>query len=73
MELGQLYRSSAVLGASDALPPAQRPDQWAGQPGTRAPHLALRGADGQAASTLDLFQRGWVLLTQDDGWAAARR
>jgi putative polyketide hydroxylase len=71
MELGQLYRSSAVLGASDALPPAQRPDQWAGQPGTRAPHLALRGADGQPASTLDLFQHGWVLLTQDDGWAGA--
>jgi putative polyketide hydroxylase len=71
MELGQLYRSSAVLGASEALPPAQRPDQWAGQPGTRAPHLVLRGADGQSASTLDLFQRGWVLLTQDDRWAAA--
>src|SRR3984957_2129165 len=51
MELGQLYRSSAVLGASDALPPAQRPDQWAGQPGTRAPHLTLRGADGRASST----------------------
>jgi len=73
MELGQLYRSSAVLGASDALPPAQRPDQWAGQPGTRAPHLALRGADGQTSSTLDLFQHGWVLLTQDDGWTDATK
>jgi putative polyketide hydroxylase len=71
MELGQLYRSSAVLGASEALPPAQRPDEWAGQPGTRAPHLALRGADGQPASTLDLFQRGWVLLSPDDRWALA--
>ncbi|MFZ0716463.1 FAD-dependent monooxygenase [Mycobacterium sp.] len=73
MELGQLYRSSAVLGASDALPPAQRPDQWAGQPGTRAPHLALRCADGQTSSTLDLFQHGWVLLTQDDGWTDAAK
>jgi putative polyketide hydroxylase len=73
MELGQLYRSSAVLGASDALPPAQRPDQWTGQPGTRAPHLALRGADGQTSSTLDLFQHGWVLLTQDDGWTDATK
>jgi putative polyketide hydroxylase len=73
MELGQLYRSSAVVGASDALPPALRPDQWAGQPGTRAPHLALRNADGQEASTLDLFQRGWVLLTQDDGWTGATK
>jgi putative polyketide hydroxylase len=68
MELGQLYRSSAVLGASEALPPAQRPDQWAGQPGTRAPHLALHG---DRRSTLDLFQRGWVLLSPDDRWAAA--
>jgi len=68
MELGQLYRSAAVLGASDTLPPAQRPEQWAGQPGTRAPHLAVRSAGGQIASTLDLFQHGWVLLSQDDGW-----
>lgn len=71
MELGQLYRSSAVLGVSDELPPAQRPDQWAGQPGTRAPHLALRTADGQTASTLDLFQRRWVLLSQNDTWTNA--
>ncbi len=39
IELGQLYRSSAVLDASEDLPPALRPDQWAGQPGTRAPHV----------------------------------
>ena len=64
IELGQLYRSAAVLGASAGLPPAQRPDQWAGQPGTRAPHLWVM-ADGQKLSTLDLFQRGWVLLSQD--------
>jgi putative polyketide hydroxylase len=25
------------------------------------------------ASTLDLFQRGWVLLTQDDGWTDATK
>jgi putative polyketide hydroxylase len=68
MELGQLYRSSAVLGASDQLPAALRPDQWAGQPGTRAPHLALRHADGRTTSTLDLFGRDWVLLSQDDNW-----
>jgi putative polyketide hydroxylase len=67
MELGQLYRSAAVLGAADQLPAAQRPDQWAGQPGTRAPHLALGGD----TSTLDLFGRGWVLLSQDDRWADA--
>jgi hypothetical protein len=71
MELGQLYHSSSVLGASDQLPPAQRPDQWAGQPGTRAPHLVLRQADGQTSSTLDLFGSGWMLLSQDSGWRYA--
>lgn len=41
MEFGQLYRSEGVIvnEASEELPPALRPDQWAGQPGTRAPHL----------------------------------
>lgn len=70
MELGQLYRSSAVLGADADLPPAQRPDQWAGQPGTRAPHVWI-GQDGVRRSTLDLVQPDWVLLTADERWRAA--
>lgn len=70
MELGQLYRSAAVLGADEDLPPALRPDQWAGQPGTRAPHVWVT-VDAQRTSTLDLVQSGWVLLTQDQGWRAA--
>jgi putative polyketide hydroxylase len=70
MELGQLYRSSAVIGADDELPPALRPDQWATQPGTRAPHLWVF-SDGERVSTIDLFQSGWVLLTEDEHWRAA--
>lgn len=73
MEFGQLYRSAAVLGAGEELPEALRPDQWKGQPGTRAPHLwVTRGSTRQ--STLDLFGQGWVLLAGDDRWgpAAAR-
>ncbi|WP_228002294.1 FAD-dependent monooxygenase [Nocardia australiensis] len=70
IELGQLYRSAAVLGAGADLPPAQRPGQWAGQPGTRAPHLWIT-VDDRECSTLDLFQRDWVLLSEDDRWAAA--
>ncbi|MCW2859460.1 MAG: FAD-binding monooxygenase, PheA/TfdB family protein [Actinoallomurus sp.] len=70
MEFGQLYRSPAVLTAGDELPPAARPEQWAGQPGTRAPHLWLT-QDGERLSTLDLLQRGWVLLTGSDRWSAA--
>jgi 2-polyprenyl-6-methoxyphenol hydroxylase-like FAD-dependent oxidoreductase len=73
MELGQLYRSTAVLGAGEELPPALRPEQWAGQPGTRAPHLWM-DEDDERRSTLDLFQRDWVLLAEDERWglAAAR-
>jgi putative polyketide hydroxylase len=70
MELGQLYRSGAVLGAGHELPPARRPEEWAGQPGTRAPHAWLSGGD-RKLSTLDLFQRTWVLLAEDLQWGAA--
>jgi hypothetical protein len=69
MELGQLYRSAAVLGAGEELPAAMRPDEWAGQPGTRAPHAVLDGDDGRR-STLDLFQRG-VVVAADERWRSA--
>jgi len=70
LELGQLLRSDAVIGAGAALPPAAHPDEWAGQPGTRAPHLWLR-AGTRTLSTLDLFGQGFVLLTGDRHWAEA--
>jgi putative polyketide hydroxylase len=70
MELGQLYRSTAVHDAGDGLPPALRPEQWAGQPGTRAPHAWVWRGD-ERLSTLDLFQRGWVLLAEDERWGSA--
>ncbi len=67
MELGQLYRSKAVIGATPSLPPALRPEDWAGQPGTRAPYALLK--DGR--STLDLFQEGWVVVATDQTWGQA--
>jgi len=70
MEFGQLYRSSAVIGAGAQLPAAASPEAWAGQPGTRAPHLWVE-KDGARISTLDLFERGWVLLAANDRWSAA--
>ncbi|MGB8406489.1 MAG: FAD-dependent oxidoreductase [Mycobacterium sp.] len=70
MELGQIYRSAAIMGAPADLPDALRPDQWAGQPGTRAPHLWLRQGQ-QRISSLDLLQRKWVLLTESDAWTDA--
>ncbi len=70
MELGQVYHSSAVLGAAANVPVAQRPDQWAGQPGTRAPHLWVT-KDNERLSTLDLLQREWVLFTETPRWKTA--
>ncbi|HWO64816.1 MAG TPA: FAD-dependent oxidoreductase [Umezawaea sp.] len=72
MVFGQLYRSAAVLDAGPDLPPALRPEQWAGQPGTRAPHLWLT-RDGVRLSTLDLLGRGWVLLSDNDEWVDAAK
>lgn len=72
MELGQIYASRAVLGSGEVLPPALRPDQWAGEPGTRAPHVWV-SVGGERVSTLDLVQPGWVLLTEDERWRAVAK
>ena len=70
VELGELYRSRIVPVAG--LPDAQRPDAWRGQPGTRAPHVAVI-LGGRSASTLDLVGRGWVLVSADARWREAAR
>lgn len=70
MEFGQLSRSQAIIGAGPELPPAAHPDTWAGQPGTRAPH-AWVGHHGTPCSTLDLFTREFVLLSEDPAWCDA--
>ena len=70
IELGQLYQSSAVINPGEDLPPAMKPDEWAGEPGTRAPHLWVSDC-GQRISTLDLFGKGWVILAEDADWKKA--
>ncbi|EQA47116.1 FAD binding domain protein [Leptospira broomii serovar Hurstbridge str. 5399] len=67
MELGQLYRSSSIAEARENLPSALRPEEWSGQPGTRAPHFWIT-KEGNKISTLDLFQKGWVFLTASSEW-----
>ncbi|WP_163891290.1 FAD-dependent monooxygenase [Mycolicibacterium hippocampi] len=71
MELGQLYRSAALPTASDDLPPVRRPDQWAGQPGTRAPHLWFD--DDKRQSLLDFYGQGWVVVADGGAWTSAAR
>ncbi len=70
MELGQLYRSGAVIGARAELPPAAKPDEWVGQPGTLAPHMWVE-QDGRKVSTMDFYLNRWTLVTEDDAWRAA--
>ncbi|MEW1658581.1 FAD-dependent monooxygenase [Streptomyces sp. NPDC093707] len=71
--LGYCYPRGAVLGADTDLPVVPEQMRLTGEPGTRAPHLWLR-ADGERRSTLDLYERSFVLLTgTEDGkiWRAA--
>lgn len=68
MELGQLVRSSAVIGAGPELPAAASPIDWAGQPGTRAPHVWLTNTAGDRISSLDLLGREFILLAETLTW-----
>ena len=69
VELGQLYRN---LANDASLPEAARPDEWKGQPGTRAPHVWLDDSieREKRVSTLEWFGRGWVLVTAGGHWVA---
>lgn len=81
--LGYRYQAGAVVpGPGDGEDPApvEDPRVPSGRPGTRAPHVVIE-RDGHRESTLDLYGRGFVLLTGErgDAWrpaahdAAARR
>lgn len=70
MELGQLLRSEALVGAGPELPSAAHPQAWRGQPGTRAPHAWI-AQGSRTISSLDLFGQSFVLLTEDPRWIDA--
>ncbi|MCK7625174.1 FAD-dependent monooxygenase [Streptomyces sp. RS10V-4] len=71
--LGYCYPRGAVLGTDPDLPVVPEQMRLTGEPGTRAPHLWLRAEDGRR-STLDLYERSFVLLTgteEGKSWRAA--
>jgi hypothetical protein len=73
VELGYVYRSAAIAPvAGDDGSAHADPRHTAARPGTRAPHVWIE-ADGSRLSTLDLYGRGYVLVTGPggDGWATA--
>ena len=67
MEFGELYHSNAVKGTNKSLPSALCIDQWAGQPGTRAPYLTY-SSNNNELNTLDLFGNQYVVLTENKEW-----
>jgi 2-polyprenyl-6-methoxyphenol hydroxylase-like FAD-dependent oxidoreductase len=82
IELGYIYRSPAIIAEDDVERGSEDPRESQGRPGSRAPHLWIRKDDpsttlgaGQRISTLDLFGRGFVLLTTGEGaaWVDASR
>jgi 2-polyprenyl-6-methoxyphenol hydroxylase-like FAD-dependent oxidoreductase len=74
IELGYIYRSPAIIAEDDVERASEDPRESQGRPGSRAPHLWIE-KDRQRISTLDLFGRGFVLLTTPDGapWVDAAR
>ena len=72
IELGYIYRSPAIIPEDEVERGSEDPRESRGRPGSRAPHLWIRHG-GQQISTLDLFGRGFALLTTSGGaaWADA--
>src|SRR5580765_1718668 len=72
IELGYLYRSSAIVPApGDGVAEGmthEHPGDSHGRPGSRAPHLWIQQR-GRRTSTLDLFRGSFVLLAGPDATA----
>jgi putative polyketide hydroxylase len=66
LAFGYAAQEGAFCAEPGERPLFDDPDALRGRPGTRAPHVLLRGA---VRSTRDLVGSGWTLLTTDPGWA----
>jgi len=64
--LGYRYPRGAVVGAQAMAPVVPEGLDLSGEPGSRAPHLWVRH-EGERVSTLDLYERSLVLLSDADG------
>lgn len=74
IELGQIYVSDIIFDDekdNPVEPLARPPEQWRGRPGTRAPYKILQAKMGEQRSSLHLFGREWVLITEDQRWQNA--
>ncbi|MFH9864198.1 FAD-dependent oxidoreductase [Streptomyces sp. NPDC017202] len=66
--LGYRYPQGAVVGTDPTSPVVPEKLALDGAPGTRAPHLWVRH-EGRRLSTLDLYERSLVLLSDGDAGA----
>ncbi|MGW6984540.1 FAD-dependent oxidoreductase [Streptomyces sp. NPDC054932] len=73
--MGYRYNRGAVLGADPDQPVVPDRMRLCGDPGSRAPHMWLCGpGDPEPKSTVDLYERSFVLLSSEDTpWRAAAR
>ncbi|GAA4620244.1 FAD-dependent monooxygenase [Saccharopolyspora hordei] len=67
---GYRHNGAVVAEPGDAGELLEDPTAPTGRPGSRAPHVRLTGPDGEL-STIDLFGREFVLLTESESWASA--
>lgn len=67
LDLGFIYHSNAIKSENDQVI-SVLPDKYVPTtlPGSRSPHMYLI-KNGKKISTLDLFEKGFVLLTGSDG------
>ncbi|MFD1661764.1 FAD-dependent monooxygenase [Streptomyces caeni] len=70
--LGYRYASAAVIGAPADEPLIPDRLRLSAEPGTRAPHMWV-ARNGATVSTIDLYERSFVLLCERPGWRAAAR
>jgi len=66
--LGYRYPRGAVIGTDPVAPVVPERLDLSGEPGSRAPHLTVRHR-GERISTLDLYERSFVLLSGADAGA----
>ncbi|KAA5833650.1 FAD-binding monooxygenase [Saccharopolyspora hirsuta] len=67
---GYRHNGAIVPEPDDEGELLEEPTAPTGRPGSRAPHVRLTTSDGEI-STIDLFGREFVLLTESEAWAEA--
>ncbi|MGW1677043.1 FAD-dependent monooxygenase [Saccharopolyspora sp. NPDC002376] len=65
---GYRHNGAVVAEPGDEGELLEEPYKPTGRPGSRAPHVRLSTPDGER-STIDLFGREFVLLTESESWA----